>query len=99
MIALTRERGYALRDPMSNPRSSTIAVPVFESGRVVAALGFTWITAAMTVTRAVERYLPDLRDLARTITAALEGERPRLVPAHLAGARVRERAETESQSS
>ena len=99
MITLTRERGYALRDPLSNPRSSTIAVPVFESGRVVAALGFTWITAAMTVPRAVERYLPDLRDLARTITAALEGERARLVPAHLAGARVRERAETESQSS
>src|SRR5690606_39095060 len=39
MIALPRERGYALRDPRSNPRSSTMAVPVFERGRVVATLG------------------------------------------------------------
>ncbi len=98
-IALTRERGYALRDPLSNPRSSTIAVPVFESGRVVAALGFTWITAAMTVPRAVERYLPGLRDLARTITAALEGEWPRPMRAHLAPPSVRERAETEARPS
>ena len=97
MIALTRERGYALRDPMSDPRSSTIAVPVFESGRVVATLGFTWITAAMTVPHAIERYLPGLRDLARTITAALEGERPRPMPVYLAAPPVRERAETEAR--
>ena len=98
MIALTRERGYALRDPLSDPRSSTIAVPVFESGRVVATLGFTWITAAMTVPRAIERYLPGLRDLARTITVTLEGERPHPMPVHLAAAPARERVETEARS-
>jgi len=97
MITLTRERGYALRDPLSNPRSSTMAVPVFERGRVVATLGFTWITAAMTVPRAIERYLPALRDLARTITAALEGERPHPMLEHLASPPVRERAETEAR--
>lgn len=97
MIALTRERGYALRDPLSNPRSSTMAVPVFERARVVATLGFTWITAAMTVPRAVERYLPSLRHLAQTITAALEGERPRSMLEHLAPPPVRERAEAEAR--
>lgn len=85
MIALTRERGYALRDPLSNPRSSTVAVPVFESRRVVATLGFTWITAAMTVRRAVESYVPGLKELARSISAGLEGERPGALPTHLAG--------------
>lgn len=98
MIALTRERGYALRDPLSNPRSSTIAVPVFEGGRVVATLGFTWITAAMTVPRAVERYLPALQDLARTITATLEGQRPRTMRPYLAAPPPREPAETEARS-
>lgn len=74
MIAETRQRGYALRDPLCNPRSSTIAVPVFENGRVVATLGFTWISAAMTVTQAVERYVPRLGELVRRISLGLEVE-------------------------
>jgi IclR family mhp operon transcriptional activator len=74
-IAQVRERGYALRDPLCNPRSSTIAVPVFENGRVVATLGFTWIAAAMTIEQAVERYLPGLSTLSGTISEQLEGER------------------------
>lgn len=76
MIALTRERGYALRDPLCNPRSSTIGVPVFEGSRVVATLGVTWIAAAMTVQRAVERYVPRLKGLAQTISVELERDRP-----------------------
>ena len=82
MIARTLERGFVLRDPLCNPGSSTIAMPVFESGRVVATLGFTWIAAAMTVQQAVERYLPDLKDLGRTISARLdERERASVLPA------------------
>src|SRR5690606_2073944 len=37
---------------------ATMAVPVFENGRILATLGFTWITAAMTVDQARQRYLP-----------------------------------------
>src|SRR5690606_30899197 len=80
MIALTRERGYALRDPLYNPRSSTLAVPVLDNGRVVAALGFTWIAAAMSVEQAAERYFPQLRALTRKISAGLETELPAAAP-------------------
>lgn len=84
MIGQVRERGYALRDPLSNPQSSTVAVPVFENGRIVATLGFTWITAAMAVEQAVERYVPGLRDIARDIERRLEANRSNALPsAHL----------------
>lgn len=80
MIERVRERGYALRDPLSNPQSSTVAVPVFEGGRVVATLGCTWITAAMTVDQAVERYVPGLKGIARDISLRLESVRPVPLP-------------------
>jgi IclR family mhp operon transcriptional activator len=83
MIAQVRERGYALRDPLSNPRSSTFAVPVFEGGRVVATLGFTWIAAAMTVDQAVERYLPGVMVIARDISRGLEVTRSNASPSAL----------------
>ncbi|WP_305096757.1 helix-turn-helix domain-containing protein [Croceibacterium aestuarii] len=76
MIARVRECGYAFRDPLCNPRSSTIAVPVFENGSVLATLGFTWISAAMTPRQAAERYVPGLTGLAREISAQLEGPSP-----------------------
>jgi len=75
MIEEIRARGYATRDPLTDPRSSTIAVPVNENGRVVASLGFTWITAAMPADRATEQYLPLLLETAEAISQALTGER------------------------
>ncbi len=80
MIAKVRERGYALRDPLLNPRSSTLAVPVFENGRVVATLGFTWIAAAMTVEQAVERFVPGVMDIARDISRKLEAAGSNALP-------------------
>lgn len=75
MIERVREQGYALRDPGVNPRSSTLAVPVFEDGRIVATLGFTWITAAMTVEQAARQYLPRLRQISCDITRALKPQK------------------------
>ena len=80
MIAQVRERGYALRDPLLNPRSSTLAVPVFENGRIVATLGFTWIAAAMTVDQAVERFMPGVMDIARDISRKLEATGSNALP-------------------
>jgi IclR family mhp operon transcriptional activator len=80
LIAQVRTQGYALRDPLLNPRSSTIAVPVFENGRIVATLGFTWIAAAMTVAQAVERYLPHLNRIASDISCKLASERTDTFP-------------------
>jgi IclR family mhp operon transcriptional activator len=71
-----RQQGFALRDPLVNPRSATMAVPLFENGRILATLGFTWITAAMTVEQARQRYLPGLKQMSLEISRALDGERP-----------------------
>ncbi len=86
MIELTGRRGYALRNPLSDPQSSTIAVPVFDGERLVATLGCTWITAAMTVSQAVDRYLAGLQELARRISAELSHDPPDTPPpAHMIG--------------
>jgi IclR family mhp operon transcriptional activator len=53
-----------------------MAVPVFENGRILATLGFTWITAAMTVEQARERYLPCLNQMSQAISRTLDTERP-----------------------
>jgi IclR family mhp operon transcriptional activator len=81
MIAQVRERGYATRAPLIESRSSTIAVPVRENGRVVACLGFTWIATAMPLQKAVEDYLPRLLDTAAAISKELARRSPARQPA------------------
>lgn len=66
-----RARGYALRDQTIPSRSATIAVPVFDKGKIAATLGLTWIRAAMSQDEAVERYLPKMKRLAWQLEAAL----------------------------
>lgn len=72
-LAEVRERGYALRDPSIRPESSTIAVPIFESSRVVATVGLTWFTSTLNVQQAVERFLPRLQQASSDISGALAG--------------------------
>ena len=76
MIAEVHRRGYALRDPVINPRSSTMAVPIVDGSRAGASLGFTWISAAMTREDAVSRFLEPLYRTAEAISASLATERP-----------------------
>jgi IclR family mhp operon transcriptional activator len=76
MIAQVRERGYATRSSMIEPKSSTIAVPVRENGRVMACLGFTWISAAMPLQKAVDQYLPHILSTSEAITAELARRSP-----------------------
>jgi IclR family transcriptional regulator, mhp operon transcriptional activator len=71
MLAEVRERGYALRDPRVRPESSTIAVPVFEGDRVLAAIGITWFTSTMDTAEAVDLFLPPLREASAAISTAL----------------------------
>jgi len=71
ILKTVREQGYALRDRTLNPRSSTMAVPVMSNDRVIASLGLTWITVAMTEERAVELFYPKLVETARRISEAL----------------------------
>lgn len=74
MIQDVRRRGYATRDPMIDGQSSTIAVPIRQHSRVVATLGFTWISVAMSLQKAVDKYLPKLIETADTISRRIEGE-------------------------
>lgn len=71
MIGQVRERGYALRDPLIEPRSCTIAVPIFDDERPIASLGLTWITAAMSRDKAVDQYVPRLFEMADAISLEL----------------------------
>jgi IclR family mhp operon transcriptional activator len=80
MLAEVRERGYALRDPRVRPDSSTIAVPIFEDERVVATIGLTWFSSALTVEQAVSRFLAPLQKASVDISAALSPRRADAVP-------------------
>lgn len=77
MIEQVRTRGYATRDPLIEPQSTTIAVPVRDNGRVVASLGLTWITAAMSQQRGIERYVPLMFETSEAISQALARREPR----------------------
>jgi len=66
-----RQQGYAVRDPGTEPRSSTLAVPIMDGDRVAATLGLTWISVAMSRDRAVETYYRQLAEMAGRVSAAM----------------------------
>jgi IclR family mhp operon transcriptional activator len=66
-----RRLGYAIRDPRVRPVSNTIAVPVFDAGRVVASIGLTYFSSTMKTPQAVARYLGELQAATEQISAAL----------------------------
>ena len=70
-LELVRRQGYALRDPAVRPVSRTLAVPVFEGTRAVAAIGITWFASTMNADEAVHRHLGALLALARQAGQAL----------------------------
>lgn len=69
-----RANGYALRDPSVRPVSNTMAVPIFERGRVMGAIGMTWFSSTHKPEEALRRYLPDLKAAADQISAGLSEE-------------------------
>lgn len=74
LVERTRQRGYATRSPLVEPRNSnTIAVPIFnEAGRVMASLGLTYFTSAFkTEAEACDRYAPILKSAAAAISQDL----------------------------
>jgi len=81
MIAEVRERGYATRDPRFDAWCASIAVPVREEGRTIAALGLTWTAAEMTLQQATRQHLPDLLATAEAISAELARRSPQRIPA------------------
>jgi IclR family mhp operon transcriptional activator len=71
LIRKVRKNGYAMRDPVLDPRSATLGVPVHWNDRVVASLGLTWITTAMPLQQAVDKFAPRLKEIAAAISREL----------------------------
>jgi IclR family transcriptional regulator, mhp operon transcriptional activator len=71
MLEQTRRRGYALRDPAVRPVSNTLALPIFENGHVVASIGLTWFSSALSQKDAVATLYPALKAATEKITARL----------------------------
>jgi len=72
MLKKTRQQGYALRAPGIRPVSGTLALPILEGSRVVATVGMTWMTSAISDQQAIERYLDPLRALTHEISERLQ---------------------------
>ena len=80
-----RSQGFAMRHPGVWPASNTLAVPVLGNNGVACSLGLTYFASTMSPAQAVERYLPELQNVARKIEARLKalqsaGERQKPEP-------------------
>lgn len=77
LVRRIREDGFATRDRnvhTANPgKTSSISVPVFDQGRVVAALTLVFFATAMPMAEAVRRHGDALKSCALDIAAALCG--------------------------
>ena len=81
ILAETRERGYAIRDPSlvsshygTAPRDdglAAIAVPLLDRSRVHGAINILWVETAYTIEDFVGRHLADLQAAAREIVGSL----------------------------
>ena len=68
-------RGLAVRDAGEfRTQTASIAVPIMASGTVAAALSVIWIRSAMTVEKALTTLETPLREVAASISAALDAE-------------------------
>jgi len=66
-LKATLERGYGLRLRVSQPKTSSIAVPIMFEGKVLACLNLNWIHRALKSEIAITRYLGQLREAALRI--------------------------------
>nr|WP_205964801.1 DNA-binding transcriptional regulator [Ramlibacter agri] len=72
LLSEVRQAGYATRDPQAGPASNTLAVPVFDRHGVAASLGLTFFASTMKPEQAVEKFLPDLQEVAQQVSARLQ---------------------------
>ncbi|MEQ8733562.1 MAG: IclR family transcriptional regulator C-terminal domain-containing protein [Rhodospirillaceae bacterium] len=64
-MAHIRKEGYAIHD--GGHRITALAVPVFSKSRVFAVLALRYFSSAMSFKQGVDRYLPTLKEAARSI--------------------------------
>lgn len=78
MLEETRKQGFAVRNPAVRPVSNTLALPIFENGRVVASFGLTWFASALSLKDAVLTLYPEMKAAAEKIgvrLTTLDGKR------------------------
>ena len=64
------KQGFATRGPRSfRPKTSSLAVPIIVDERVIGCLSVIWVTKAMKLERAIERYAVALQKIAIEISA------------------------------
>lgn len=71
-IAIAARKGYALRSGGEPERTTTIALPVIVYSTAVGALCTSFPTSAVTLEDACAKYVPDLREAAKSIAALFE---------------------------
>lgn len=71
-IAIAAKKGYALRSGGEPERTTTIALPVIVYSTTVGALCTSFPTSAITLEDACAKYLPDLREAAKSIATLFE---------------------------
>lgn len=71
MLQETRSQGYAFRNPAVRPVSNTLALPIFENGRVVASFGLTWFSSALSLKAAVQTLYPEMKAATEKISVRL----------------------------
>ena len=73
MVRTTRERGYAMRDPNVEPRTSdTVAVPIFARGTVQASLSITYFRSAINSFGSHNNFVEALKEAAPAIGAEVD---------------------------
>jgi IclR family mhp operon transcriptional activator len=73
MVSTIRDRGYAMRDPHVEPRTSdTIAVPVIARGAVQASIGITYFRSAMNSFGSSDMFVAALKRAAAGIGAEVD---------------------------
>ena len=64
------KQGFATRGPRSfRPKTSSLSVPIISDERAIGCLSIIWVTKAMEMERAVERYAAALQQTATEISA------------------------------
>lgn len=72
LLAMIRRAGFADRSAAVEPKSSsTIAVPVMLERKVLATVGVTYFTSAISKADAIERYVPALKEMAKNIQTSV----------------------------
>jgi IclR family mhp operon transcriptional activator len=72
LLAAIRKQGFAERDPMVEPRSSgTIAAPIMDRRNVLATVGMTYFTSALSRSELMQHYVPRVLALADNISASV----------------------------